>query len=328
MNRRDSVLALLALGAAPRASFAQQPGKVWRVGILAQSSRPATPDGDNFGAFLRGMRELGYIEGKNLVVESRYADHKLDQLPALAAELVALKMDVLVSGANAGPLALQKVTTTTPIVMTSAGDPDASGLVKTLGRPGGNVTGLATLSADLGPKRLEMLRDMLPKFSQVAVLLHPAAPAHRQILDGFQSAEKVLKIKVLPLETQTLREIEDAFGVMVKHKVRALIVSSDPLFSGNRVRIAELAVKNRLPSMTASRNYAEAGCLASYGTSFTDLYHRAATYVDKILKGAKPADLPVEQPMRFELVINLKTAKSLGLKIPQSFMLRVDHVTE
>ncbi|MSP98362.1 MAG: ABC transporter substrate-binding protein [Betaproteobacteria bacterium] len=274
------------------------------------------------------MRELGYVEGKNLIYEFRFADNKLDQLPALAAELVALKLDVIVSYANAGPLALQKVTSTTPIVMTSASDPVASGLVKTLGRPGGNITGRATINAELGPERLEMLRDMLPKFSQVAVLLHPTGPARRLILDSFQTAGKVLGIKVLPLETQTLREIEDAFGVMVKHKARALILTSDPLFGENSVRIAALAIKNRLPSMSADRSYAEAGCLASYGTNLRESFRQAATYVDKILKGAKPADLPVEQPMTFELVINLKTAKSLGLKIPQNFMFRVDHVIE
>jgi putative ABC transport system substrate-binding protein len=314
--------------AAPLAAEAQQADKVWRVGILTQGSRPASPSNEVFGGFLRGMRELGYVEGKNLIYEFRFADNKLDRLRALAAELVALKLDVIVSGANAGPLALQKATGTTPIVMTSASDPVASGLVKSLAQPGGNITGLATLNADLGPKRLELLREMVPNLSHVAVLLHPTGPVRRQILDSLQTAAQSLGVKILPMETQTAVEIEDAFGLMAKQKVRAVIVTSDPVFSQNRLKIAKLALNNRLPSMTADRQYAEAGCLVSYGTSLTDSYHRAATYVDKILKGAKPADLPVEQPTKFEFVINLKTAKALGITIPQSLLGRAGEVIQ
>ncbi|MBI3371493.1 MAG: ABC transporter substrate-binding protein [Betaproteobacteria bacterium] len=326
MNRREALLAILAFGTQPLHALAQQAGKVWRIGILSQSDRKAS---DIFDHFLRGLRELGYVEGKNLSVEWRFADNALERLPALAAELVALKPDALVSMANAGPLALQQATSTIPIVMTSpSGDPVASGLVKSLARPGGNITGLSTLNADLSQKRLELLRGIAPNLSPVAVLLHPASPASRAILDSLRAAAQGLGVTILPIEIHTLREIEDAFGVMARHKARAVIVSSDPLFSRHRIKLAELAVKNRLPSMTVDRLYAEAGCLVSYGTSLADSYHRAATYVDKILKGAKPADLPVEQPTTFELVINLKTAKALGLKIPQSLLVRADAVIE
>ena len=328
MNRRNTLFALLALGAAPLASLAQQPRNVWRIGILSQTTRPATLDADNLSNFLRGLRELGYVEGRNLIVEWRFADDKLDRLPALAAELVALRADVLVSTANAGPLALQKATSEIPIVMTSASDPVGSGLVKSLARPGGNITGLSTINAELSPKRLELLLEIVPRLSHVAVLLDPASPANRPILESLEAAAKKPGVKVLALETRTLREIEDAFGAMARHKVRALIVPSDPLFSQHRFRIAELAAKNRLPSLSADRRYAEAGSLASYGTSLSESYHRAAAYADRILKGARPGDLPVEQPTTFELVINAKTAKTLGIRIPQSLLIRADRVIE
>ncbi|MBI3372768.1 MAG: ABC transporter substrate-binding protein [Betaproteobacteria bacterium] len=323
MNRRETLLAMLALGTPPLHALAQQAGKFWRIGILSQSDRKAS---EIFDHFLRGLRELGYVEGKNLSIEWRYADDKLDRLPALAAELVALKLDVIVSHANAGPLALQKATSTIPTVMTSTSDPVASGLVKSLARPGGNITGLTTMNIDLSAKRLELLLEMVPKLSHVAVLLEPASPASRPLLDSLKSAATKLGVKILPVETRTLKEVEEAFGAIAKQNARALILPSDPLFSGNRIRIAELATKNRLPTMAAERRYAEAGSLASYGTRLADSYHRAATYVDRIFKGAKPADLPVEQPTTFELVINMKTAKALGIKVPQSILVRADRV--
>ena len=327
-HRRDVLAALLALGAAPLASLAQQAGRVWRLGILVQASRPASSASESIGGLLQGMQELGYVEGKNLAVEWRYADNQLERLPAQAAELVALKMDVIVSGANAGPLALQKATSTIPIVIASASDPVGSGLVKSLARPGGNITGLSTINTDLSPKRLELLRDMMPGLSHVAVLLHPASPSSHAILDSLREAARKIRVTIVPLETRTLLEIESALGAMAKHKSRAMIVSSDPLFSQNRARIAELAVKNKLPTLAADRQYTEAGCLASYGTSLADSYHHAATYVDKIFKGAKPGDLPVEQPTKFELVLNMKTAKALGIKVPQTFLIRTDRVIE
>ena len=269
----------------------------------------------------------GYVEGRNLKIEWRFADNQLERLPALAAELVALQPDVLVAAANAAPLALQKATSTLPIVMLSLGDPVASGLVKSLARPGGNVTGLSVLG-ELAPKRLELLRGMAPKLSQVA-LLQPAGHArNRTVLEGMQAAAQTLGIKVLPLEARTPQEFEAAFAAMAKAQVRALIVTPDPLFSQNRVRLAELTAKHRVPAIAADRVYAEAGLLMSYGPNYADSYHRGAYYVDRIFKGAKPADLPVEQPTRFELFINGTTAKALGLTIPQALLITAEKVIE
>ncbi|MBI3371486.1 MAG: ABC transporter substrate-binding protein [Betaproteobacteria bacterium] len=274
------------------------------------------------------MRELGYIEGKNLIIEWRFADSKLDRLPALAEELVQLKMDIIVAGGNDSPLALQKATTSIPIVMATAGDPVGSGLVKSLARPGGNITGLSTLTSELGPKRLEMLLAMVPKASRVAILRNSSNPTSLKALQDVQAAGQKLRVKILPMEARTPQEIDNAFASMRQQNAGALLIFLSPLFQQQRNQIAELAAKLRLPSMAADRIYAEAGCLMSYGSSLTDNLHRAATYVDKILKGAKPADLPVEQPTRFELVINRKTAKALGLTIPQSLLISVDRVIE
>ena len=332
MNRRRKTLA--ALGAcllnAPLASFAQQPAKpaekIWRVGILVQAGQVPTSS-TYLREFLRGMRELGYVEGRNLQVDWRYADNELERLPALAAELLALRPDVLVANANAAPLALQKATSTVPIVMLSPGDPVGSGLVKSLAHPGANITGLSVMG-ELDPKRLEMLRDMVPKLSQVALLLPAGHPRNRTILEGLQPAAKTLGIKILPLEAGSLPDIDTAFAAMAKAQVRALIVSNDPLFSQNNARLAELAAKQRLPAIAADRRYTETGLLMSYGPSYAGSFHRGAYYVDRIFKGAKPADLPVEQPTRFELFINGKTAKALGLKIPQSLLITAERVIE
>ncbi len=326
MNRRKTLLALAAVGAAPLAALAQQQGKVWRIGILSQGARPASPGGDSFGAFVRGMRELGYVEGRNLAIEWRYAEDKLENLPALAAELVALKPDVLVSAANAGPLALQRATSTIPIVMTSPGDSVAMGLVKSLARPGGNITGNSGI--DLSGKRLELLLDMAPNASPVALLLNPGNTNSRVILDGYNAAAKALGIKMLPVEMHTPQELEGTFAAMARQKARAVIVAPDPLFSANRSRLAELALKHRLPSMTGSQAYVEAGALVCYGPNNPVRFHHAASYVDKIFKGAKPGDLAVEQPTTFELIINLKTAKALGLKVSPTLLARADRVIE
>jgi putative ABC transport system substrate-binding protein len=326
MNRRNAVLALAALVTAPLAALAQAPGKVWRVGILAQGARPAAPGGDSFGAFVRGMRELGYVEGKNLAIEWRYAEDKLENLPALAAELVALKPDALVSGANAGPLALQLATSTIPIVMTSPGEAVAIGLVKNLALPGGNTTGHSGI--DLSGKRLELLLAKAPNASPVALLLNPGNPISRAILDETNAAAKALGVKMLPVETRIPQELESAFSAMAKQKARAVYVSADPLFSTNRSRLAELALKHRLPMISMHSAFPDHGGLMSFGANRLDLLRRAATLVDRILKGAKPAGLPVERPTKFELVINLKTAKALGITIPQSILLRAERVIE
>ena len=331
MNRRRNLLVALGTGAlaAPFGAFAQpaKPAeKIWRVGILGQADEDS-PEIGRHADFLRGMREFGYVEGRNLKVERRFANNQLERLPALAAELVALQPDVIVAGANAAPLALQKATSTVPVVMLSPGDPVGSGLVKSLARPGGNITGLSTFG-ELAPKRLEMLRDMVPKLSQAA-LLQPAGQArNRPVLEGVQAGAKMLGIKVLPLEAGSPQDFDAAFAAMAKAHVRALMVTPDPLFSRNRVQLAALLAKHRLPAIAADRIYAEAGFLLSYGPNYAASYHRGAYYVDRIFKGAKPADLPVEQPTLFELFINGKTAKTLGLKIPYSLLITAEKVIE
>jgi len=327
MNRRNTLFALLVLGLAPLVSHAQQQDKVWRVGFLTQRRRPDSIDSDFIGAFPRGMRELGYVEGKNLVIEWRF-DDRSERLPDLAAELVRLKLDVIVSGSSQAISALQKATTTIPIVMATSGDPIGSGFVKSLARPGGNITGFSNLTSDIGTKQLELLLGMVPKLSRVAVLVNPVNPALGTFLKNVQSAAQGGSVKVLPVEARTAQEIENAFPVMAQAKAEAVIVATDALFIQHYRKIAELAATNRLPSSSTIREYAEAGGLMSYGPNLAEQFRLAATYVDKIFKGAKPGDLPVEQITTFELVINGRTAKTLGLTIPQSLRLRADRVVE
>jgi len=328
MNRRDTVLALLALSAAPLVSHAQQPGKVWRVGFLVPRRRPDSIDSDFIGAFPRGMRELGYVEGKNLVIEWRFADGQFERLPDLAAELVRLKVDVIVSGSSQAISALQKATTTIPVVMATSGDPLGSGFVKSLARPGGNITGLSNLTSDIGTKQLELLLSMVPKLSRVAVLVNPVNPSLATFLKNVQSAAQGLSVKVLPVEARSAQEIENAFPTMTQGNASAVIVATDALFVQQYRKIAELAAKNRLPSVSQLREYVEAGGLVSYGPNLAEQFRRAATYVDKIFKGAKPGDLPVEQSTKFELLINDKTAKALGLTISSELLSRADRVIE
>ena len=328
MNRRDTVFALVALGAAPMVCHAQQQGKIWRVGYLTQRRRPDSIDADFTGAFPRGMRELGYVEGKNLVIEWRFADGEAERLPDLAAELVRLKVDVIVSGSSAAIGALQKATTTIPIVMATSADPIGSGFVKSLARPGGNITGFSHISSDIGIKQLDLLLGMAPKLSRVAVLVNPTNPSLGTFLKNIQSAAHGSSVKVLPVEARTAQEIENAFPVMTQAKAEAVIVATDPLFVQHYRKIAELAAKNRFPSSSFIREYVEAGGLMSYGPNLSEQFRRAAIYVDKIFKGAKPGDLPVQQVTTFELFINGRTAKALGLTIPQSLLLRADRVIE
>ncbi len=326
MDRRDTLLGLIALGTAPLAAFAQQPGKVWRVGFLSLPSRPVSIESENFGSFVRGMQELGYVEGRNLVIEWRFAGNDVGRLPGLAAELVRLNLDVIVSPGNDGPLALQRATTTLPIVTAAVSDPVSAGLAKSLARPGGNITGVSTLAGELGPKRFELLLEMVPRLSRVAYLLNPTSLAGRKALESARTVGEKRRVTILPVEARTVQEIDSAFSLAGSQNPDALIVSLNPVFQLERKRIAQLALKFRLPSMSADYQYAEAGCLMSYGASLTDSYRRAASYVDRILKGARPGDLPIEQPTRFELVINMKTATALGVKIPQTVLLRADDV--
>ena len=330
MNNRRKLVIALGAGAfvAPLACFAQQPDRVWRVGFLSARSRPVSLDSDEYGGFPQGMRELGYVEGKNLVIDWRYAEGKYERLPELVAELVRLKVDVIVAPGSPVISAVQKAGTTVPIVVVNAQDPVGSGLIKSLAHPGGNITGLSSLAVDIGPKHLEMLLGMVPKLTRVAVLVNFDNPSHPVTLKNIQAAAQKANAKVFPVDARTAPEIEKAFSAMARGKAGAVIVARDALFLQQARQIAELAAKNRLPTISGIREHMEAGGLIIYGPNSTDSFRRAATYVDKILKGAKPGDLPVEQPTKFELVVNMKTAKALGITIPQSILVRADRVIE
>lgn len=327
MNRRKLLAALgvCALGA-PLAAFAQRPGKVWRVGFLAARRVDSIHSDVVYGAFFRGMRELGYVEGKNLVIELRSAEGNYELLASLAANLVELKVDVIVAAGAAAVSAAQKATTTVPIVMGTAGDPVGSGFVKSLARPGGNITGLTDVASDMGFKLLDTLLSAVPGLAHVAVLLNPGNSSHATFVTSIQEGARTARAQILRLPARTEREIDSAFSTMAKENVRGVIALPDPLFITHQRQIAELAAKHRLPCISGFRQYVHAGGLMNYGPDFAENFRRAATYVDKIFKGAKPGDLPVEQSTRFELAINLKTAKALGLTIPGSVLVRADEV--
>ena len=323
---------MVALGAGalavPFSSFAQQQGKAWRVGFLSQRHVNFLDSDYYYGPFTLGMRELGYVEGQNLVIEWRSAEGNNERLPGLATELVNLKVDVIVTAGAPATSAARNATTTIPIVMGSTGDPVGSGFVKSLARPEGNITGLSNMSGDVSPTQLEMLLAMVPKLSRVAVLVNPTNMANIKNLERVQSEGQKRGVKILRADTRTPQEIDNAFSWIRQQNAGALIVSLEPLFQQHKSQIAELTAKHRLPSIAGLREYVEAGVLMSYGASLADQFRRAATYVDKILKGAKPGDLPVEQPTIFELFINGKTAKALGLTIPQSLLASADKVIE
>ena len=329
-NRRKLIVALGASAlTSPFGSFAQQQGKVWRVGFLAPRHVDFLDSDVYYGPFRQGMRELGYVEGKNLVIEWRSAEGKYERLPGLATELVNLKVDVIVTAGTPGTSAAQNATTTIPIVLGNISDPVGSGFVKSLARPGGNITGLTNIAADVHLKQLEMLLGMVPKLSRVAVLVNPSNPANVKTLEiVVLAAGQTRGVTILPAKAQTPEEIDKAFFLIRQQNAGALIVLNEALFNQQKSQIAELTAKFRLPSIAWDRVYPEAGVLMSYGPSLADQFRRAATYVDKILKGAKPGDLPVEQPTKFELVINGKTAKALGLTIPYSLLISADKVIE
>lgn len=329
MNARRKLLGVIGAVAvtAPLAGFAQQPSKVWRVGFLAP--RAIGPiESDFFGAFPRAMRELGYVEGKNLIIEWRSAEGNPERLPGLAAQLVQLKVDAIVAAGAPSVRAAQQATTTVPIVMGTPGDPVANGFVKSLARPGGNITGTSTIPGDTVTKLLEMLLGMQPRLKRVAVLWNPASAGHVLVLDILKNASQRVGVKIVPIEIRETGEIAAAFVRMKRDAVDGVLMIQDPLFTLHLRTIADLALKNKLPSVAAIRQYTEAGGLMNFGPSFTDNYRLAAVYVDKILKGAKPADLPVQQPMKFEMFINGKTAKALGLTIPHALLISADKVIE
>lgn len=316
----------LGLLLAPLAADAQQAKKVTLIGFLASSSAERLKT--RLPAFKQSLRELGYVEGKNIIIEYRYAEGKFERLPDLAAELVRLKVDVLVAEGAPAAQAAKNATSVIPIVMGNAADPVGTGLVASLARPGGNITGLSDFNLGVVTKRLELLKEVVPSASRVAVLLNPSNPTNPLQLKEIQAAAPALRVTLLSLEAKAAGDIDRAFTTMRKERPGALIVIGDPMFGTHARRIVELAAKSRLPAIYSSRISIDTGGLMSYGTNFDDLYRRAATYVDKILKGTKPSDLPVEQPTKFELIVNLKTAKALGLTIPQSVLFRADEVIQ
>jgi putative ABC transport system substrate-binding protein len=329
MKRREFITLFGGAAATcPLAARAQQPaGRVYRVGYLAISSRAQTPHLTK--AFEEGLRSLGYRIGENVVIEYRFAGGEMERVPALAADVVRLGVDVIVTGADPNTVAAMKATTTIPIVMTNSIDPVSTGLVASLARPGGNVTGFAVDAGDeiLG-KRLELLKETLPNLSRVGILWNPDFAPNLSRLTSMREAARALRLTLVPVEARGLSALEQAFATMVRERAQAFVVVGDSVLFSNRGQIAVMALRNRLPAASSLREYAEAGFLLTYGADFRDLFRRSAVFVDKIFKGAKPADLPVEQPTKFELVINLKTAKALGLEIPPNLLTRADEVIE
>jgi putative tryptophan/tyrosine transport system substrate-binding protein len=325
MRRREFITLLGGLVAWPVTARAEQGGKIYTVGIFSAGS-PTT--GATVTVLPDALRALGWVEGKNVAFVRRFGENRLERLPELAAELVQLNVDVIVAIGTLAPLAAKRATSTIPIVMTAAGDPLGSGLVASLARPGGNVTGMSLMAPDLGGKRLELLKELSPRLARVAVLWNAANPYPARVFRETQSASRTLGIEVQSLEVRSANDFDGAFETARKQRPDALITVEDPLTYDYRKRIADFAVANRLPSLYGFREFAIAGGLMSYGANIADLVRRAAGYVDKLLKGAKPADLPVEQPTTFELIINLRTARALGLQVPPTLLARADEIIE
>ena len=316
-----------AILAGPIAAEAQPAVKVFRIGLLG--TVPLTEPGAAriWGGFFEGLQQLGYVEGQNLVIEGRYSEGKSERLPTLAAELVRLKVNVIVAAAHTATVA-KGATSTIPIVMTNNGDPVSSGLVASLARPGGNVTGMSTLALDLVGKQLQLLKEAMPRLSRVAVLSNPGNPNHPAFLQQAEIAARGLKVRLQILEAQAPNDLAGAFSAATKESAGALLILGDPMFFGERTRIVELAGQSRLPLMSNQSEFPEAGGLLAYGVDQRDSFRRAAVFVVKILKGAKPADLPVEQATKVELIVNVRAAKSLGVTISPAVLARADQVIE
>jgi putative ABC transport system substrate-binding protein len=328
MDRRTFLTTFACLLTAAVTVEAQQPANVFRIGILG-TYPPTTPEFAHlWEAFVQGLRDLGYIEGQNLVVDRRFMEGKAERLPELAAELVRLNVRVIVAGGQPPPVAAKRATATIPIVMTNFSDPVGLGLVTNLARPGGNITGLALLTVELVTKQLQLLTQAVPKVSRVALLTNPSNPGAALQRRDAETAARALGLQLQVLEAQRLDEFAGAFDAMTGQRAGAVLLPGDSVLYFYRKQIADLAIKNRLPALFAPREFAQAGGLMAYGANIADLYRRAATYVDRILKGANPGDLSIEQPTKFELVINLKTAKALGITIPQSLLQRADEVIQ
>ena len=330
MKRRAFITLLGGAAAAwPLAARAQQRDQARRVGFLLAAVPAAQMDWDDLGrGFTQGMRELGYVEGKDFVVEWRSAEGQYERLTDLAAELVRLKVDVIVAGSPVAVRPAQQATTTIPIVMGYSTDPVGNGFVASLARPGGNTTGLAGSSDDSAPKQLELLATIVPKLSRVAILTNPYNPNSPAVMKSARSAAEKADLLVVPVEARSPQQIEDAFAALAKQSVAAVMVGNDAMFFVQRQQLAQLALSNRVASIFPLREYAAAGGLMSYGESLQEFYRRAASFVDKIFKGAKPGDLPIEQPTRFNLVINRKTADALGITIPPQLYIFADEVIE
>jgi putative ABC transport system substrate-binding protein len=317
-----------AVAVAPFAAGADRPAKVFRIGILANLPVTAGAGAVLWGAFIQGLRDLGYVEGQNITIEWRVSEGRYERLPDLAAELVGLGVDVIVVPGSEGVLAAEQATRTIPIVMADNPDPVGAGLVDSIARPGGNITGLSLLYPEIAGKQLQLLKEIVPEVSRVAVLWNPTNQANGRMLEAARVAAQASAIQLQALEARAPDDFETAFAAMTREGAGALLVLRDGMLLLHRQRLLDLATKSRLPAMYAAKEEVVGGGLVAYGPSSRDSFRRAATYVDKILKGAKPADLPIEQPTKFELLINLKTAKALGIAIPQSILARADEVIE
>jgi len=325
MKRKITVLTLCAmLFALCVSAEAQPPGKIPSIGFLGNST--AALEENLVEPFRQGLRDLGYVEGKNILIKYRWAEGKYERFPVLIAELVAQKVDIIVTAGTPAVLAVKKVAPSIPLVMAAAGDPIGTGLIESLAHPGGNITGLSGMAVDLEGKRIELLREVIPKLSHLAVFWNPTSPLQVNSEKEVQAAARAFKMKVLSLGVQAPEQFDNAFATIRSERPHALLVLPDRLFLHNRARIMEFATKQHLPGVYAYVELVEAGGLMSYGPSYADLHRRAAGFVDKILKGRKPSDLPVEQPMKFEFVVNLKTAKQIGLAIPPNVLARADRV--
>jgi putative ABC transport system substrate-binding protein len=325
MRRRDVISLLGGATAWPFAARAQS-RNVRRIGFMGNSS--AELEANLVGPFVDGLRVLGYEEGRNIQIEYRWANGEYDLFPKLVTELLAAKVEVIVTAGTPAALAVKRETTAVPLVMVAVGDPVGTGIVPSLARPGGNITGLSSIALDLEGKRLELLRELVPTLAHVAVFWSPVNAFHAGSLKQAEVAADALQIKILPLEVRKTEDLDGAFRTIVRDKPEALLILADRIYLHDRQMMADFATTNRLPSISAYRELAMAGSLVSFGPSYEDMHRRAAAYVDKILKGAKPGDLPVEQPTKFDLRVNLKTAKAIGLRIPEAFLLRADEVIE
>jgi putative ABC transport system substrate-binding protein len=328
MIGRRQFISLLggAAAASPIAARGQQVGKIPRIGFMGNST--AALEANLIGPFRAGLREHGYREGDNIIIEFRWAEGRYDRFPALIAELLAAKVDLIVTAGTPASLAVKQATSTVPLVMIAVGDPVGTGLVASLARPGGNLTGLSSIAPDLEGKRLELLRDIVPKVAHVGVFLNPANLFHAGSIRQARTAADTLGIKLEPLEVSKSEDLGAAFAAIVRSRPDALLILADRVFLHNRTRIIDFTVQHQLPNINAYRELVEAGGLMSYGPSYEEMHKRSAEFVDKILKGAKPADLPIEQPTKFTLIVNLKAAKALGLNVPPMLLARAQEVIE